>query len=50
LLQTKEVLGINPWEALAWPLGDAWATLGPPKGHPNPIPIPIRQRVAVLFG
>ena len=29
---------------LAWRLGGPWATLGPPKGHPNPksqIPIPI---------
>jgi hypothetical protein len=30
--------------ALAWRLGGPWATLGPPKGHPNPIA--IRQRVA----
>jgi len=26
--------------APAWPLGDAWVTLGWPKGDPNPIPNP----------
>jgi hypothetical protein len=41
LLQTKACAPINAWASLAWPLGDAWATLGPPKRHPIPDPIAI---------
>jgi hypothetical protein len=46
----KGLIQIDPWEALAWRLGGPWATLGPPKRHPipDPIPIPSRQRVASL--
>ena len=29
---------LAPPVALAWPLGDAWVALGPPKGHPRPKP------------
>ena len=41
LLQTKHFLN----STLGPPLHGPWATLGPPKGHPIPIPIPSRQRV-----
>jgi len=41
LLQTKALLSFDARVAPAWPLGHAWATQGPPKGHPNPIPNPI---------
>jgi hypothetical protein len=45
LLQTKALRQIDPWEALARRLGDAWATLGSP--NPKPKPNPSRQRVAM---
>ena len=40
LLQTKHFLGIDPWVSLATRLGGPWVTLGSPKGHPIPDPIP----------
>jgi len=41
LLQTKHFHTIDPWVSLASRLGGPWATLGPPRGHPIPDPIPI---------
>src|SRR5579859_5295578 len=43
LLQTKHLLHSTLGASLAWRLGGPWATLGPPKGHPIPNPIPSRQ-------
>jgi len=40
LVANKRLPPIDAWVTLAWPLGDAWVAQGPPKGHPNPIPIP----------
>jgi hypothetical protein len=48
LLKTKLLLQIDAWVAPAWPLGGAWVAQGWPKGDPIPIPIPSRQRVAVI--
>jgi len=44
----KALVQFDAWATLARRLGGPWATIGPPKGHPipDPIPIPIRQRVA----
>ena len=39
-LQTKTLPQIDPWASLGRRLGGPWATLGPPKGHPIPDPIP----------
>jgi hypothetical protein len=47
LVANKAIAPIHPWASLARRLGGPWATLGPPKGHPNPIP--NRQRVATTF-
>ena len=41
LLQTKHFISIDPWASLARRLGDPCETLGSPKGHPIPDPIPI---------
>ena len=40
LLQTKVLLQFDACVTLAWPLGDAWVTQGPPKPNPNPNPNP----------
>jgi hypothetical protein len=49
LVVNKALPPIDACVALAWRLGGPWATLGPPKGHPNPDPIPMnRQRVATF--
>jgi|SRR5579859_1516975 len=40
----KALLPFDPCATLGSPLGHAWATQGPPKGHPNPIPIPKRRQ------
>ena len=40
-IATKALIQFDAWASLAPRLGGPWATLGPPKGHPNPIPIPI---------
>ena len=36
----KALSSIRPLGGPCGPLGDPWATHGPPKGHPNPIPNP----------
>jgi hypothetical protein len=39
-VENKTLPQFNAWETLAWPLGDARVTQGPPLGHPIPNPIP----------
>src|SRR6185369_3580387 len=49
LLQTKNLAQINPRTTLAPPRRDPWVTLGSPKGHPIPVPIPNTAKIANRF-
>src|SRR5580765_5733289 len=40
-VENKTLSPFDAWASLASRLGGPWATLGPPKGHPIPDPIPV---------